>query len=150
MYLTDVLNISEFVKLLLDKNKDLLKVPDEYEWTAFHYVAYNNLHTIVDDLVGEDKFVAYLPDKKDKRTTLHVAACKGNICVMKKLVEYFPDCWEIVDGKGQNILHIAVEQDQKEVIRYILSEGCKANNNLLIQSEGFKLIRIATLGENRR
>ncbi|KAL1804306.1 hypothetical protein ACET3Z_032953 [Daucus carota] len=54
---------------------------------------------------------------------------------MEKLVEYFPDCWEMVDGNGQNILHIAVEQERKEVIRYILSQGCEAYSSLIIQRD---------------
>lgn len=129
-----ILHASDCVKLLLRKKQDLIKVADNYGWTAFHYVAYNDLYTVVEDLVSADKYsVAYLADKKHERTPLHVAAYKGNVRVMKELVKYYPDSWETVDGNGQNILHIAVEQDEKEVIKFILLQGCKANSNLLIQ-----------------
>lgn len=60
------------MKLLLDKKKDLMKVADNYGWTVYHYVAYNDLHTIVEDLVRADKSVGYLSDKEYKRTPLHV------------------------------------------------------------------------------
>lgn len=126
--------ISECVKVLLEKNKDLIKKADDYGWTAFHYVAYNDLHTIVEDLVVADKFVGHRTDKYHGRTALHIAAYQGNVRVMKKLVEYYPDSWEIVDCHGNNILHITVEQNQKEVIKFILSQlNCKEINNLLIR-----------------
>ncbi|KAK1401288.1 hypothetical protein POM88_000893 [Heracleum sosnowskyi] len=125
------------VKVLLNKNKALTKVVDNYGWTAYHYVAYNNLDTIVEALVGDgaDKSVAYLQDNEYKRTALHVAACKGNLRVLKKLIEYFPDSWEIEDGSGRNIFHIAVEQNRKEVIDFIMSRGFETSNNLMTKRD---------------
>lgn len=35
--------------------------------------------------------------------------------MIKKLLEYFSDCLKNVDEKGQNILHMAVKKDWKEV-----------------------------------
>nr|XP_017223896.1 PREDICTED: protein ACCELERATED CELL DEATH 6-like isoform X2 [Daucus carota subsp. sativus] len=132
----DILRKSECVKLLTDKRKYLIEEQDDNGWTVFHYVACNDLYTIVENLVSEDcKSAAYVRDKKYKRTALHVAAYKGNVRVMEKLVQYFPDCWDMVDKNCQNIMHIAVEQDRKEVIRYILSQGCKAYGNLLMQRD---------------
>lgn len=90
------------MKLLLEKNKDLVKEANNYGETAFHYVAFYDLYTIVEDLVDVDKSAGYLADWIFGRTPLHVAAKEGNVNVMKKLVEYFPDTWEIVDGSGQN------------------------------------------------
>lgn len=109
------------MKLLLEKNNDLIKIADNNGWTAFHYAANNNLYTLVGDLLNVDKSVAYLGDKKYKRTAIHVAAYKGHISVLSELLKYLPDAWESVDGNCQNILHIAVTQDQKDVIRFILS-----------------------------
>ncbi|KAL1804304.1 hypothetical protein ACET3Z_032951 [Daucus carota] len=135
VYLTEFLYISECIKLILDKNKDLIKVQDNYGWTVFHYVTYNDLYTTIEVLAGAGKSVAYLSDYCNNRTALHVAAYKGNIRVIEKLVEYFPDCWEMVDKNHQNILHIAVEKDRKEVIRYFLAQGREAYGNLLIQGD---------------
>lgn len=126
----------ECVKLLLGKSKDLINQRDYKGWTVFHYVAYNDHYTIVEDLAGAaEEHVPYLRDWRKERTALHVAAYKGNIRVMEELLKYFPDSLDIVDGRDRNILHIAVEQDKKEVIRFILSRGCKATNNLLIQRD---------------
>ncbi|KAL1804301.1 hypothetical protein ACET3Z_032948 [Daucus carota] len=131
----DILRKSECVKLLTDKHRDLIHRRDDNGWTVFHYVACNDLYTIVENLVGKDKSVGYLRDNKYKRTALHVAAYKGNVRVMEKLLQYYPSCWDMVDKNGQNIMHIAVEQNRKEVIRYILSQGCKAYRNLLMQRD---------------
>ncbi|KAK1377966.1 hypothetical protein POM88_024710 [Heracleum sosnowskyi] len=136
-------------KLLQHWKGDLIKIPDNYGWTVFHYVAYNNLHKKVEYLVGadKDKSVVYQPDKEYKRTALHVAAYTGNIGVMQELLRYCPDSLELVDGSGRNILHIAVEQDRKPLISFILSFG--ANNNLLIKRDNqgnTPLHMIANLG----
>nr|XP_017226247.1 PREDICTED: ankyrin repeat-containing protein At3g12360-like isoform X3 [Daucus carota subsp. sativus] len=84
---------------------------------------------------GHDKYVAYHKDKMYGRTPLHIAAYTGNVGVMITFVHHFPDCWEITDGSGRNILHIAVEEDRKEVIDYILFRGFKASNNLLTKRD---------------
>ncbi|WOH14595.1 hypothetical protein DCAR_0934115 [Daucus carota subsp. sativus] len=130
----------ECVQLLLDWNIGLLKEVDDYGWTVFHYAAHNDLYTIIELIVGfliadEDKYVAYHKDKMYGRTPLHIAAYTGNVGVMITFVHHFPDCWEITDGSGRNILHIAVEEDRKEVIDYILFRGFKASNNLLTKRD---------------
>lgn len=135
IWLTLNIDISECVKLLLENNKNLVKEVDNYGWTAFHYVACNDLYTIVEDLVNADKSAGYVADKEYKRTALHLAAYKGNIRVMKKLLEYYPDTWDILDGKDQNILHMAVDQDERVVIHFILSQSFGATNGLLIQRD---------------
>lgn len=108
---------------------------DNYGWTAFHYAAFNNIHGIVKRLVRVDKSVGYLVDTEHKRTPLHVATFKGNMLVMKELVKYFPDSWDMVDGNFQNILHIGVQHRHLSVIRYKMSSGLETRNKLLIQRD---------------
>lgn len=123
------------MKLLLEKRKELIHIADNHGWTPFHFAAHGNAFTLVKDLVGAGKSVGYRSDKRFKRTPLHVAAFCGNVKVMEELVKYYPDTWEVVDGKGRNILHIALEENQNRVIRFILSRGFEANNNLFIQRD---------------
>lgn len=125
----------ESLKLLLDKKKDLIKVADNYGWTVYHYVAYNDLHNIVEDLVCVDKSVGYLSDTELKRTALHVAAFEGHTYVMSELMICYPDSQEIADGNGKNILHLAVEKERQEVVSLILSLNFVTCNNLLIQRD---------------
>ncbi|WOH16489.1 hypothetical protein DCAR_0936044 [Daucus carota subsp. sativus] len=119
------------VKLLLEKDRGLIKKADCYGWTAFHYAAHNDLYSIVKDLVAADKSVGYLTDLYHGKTALHVAAYQGNYIVMHKLVQYFPDSLQTVDWQGRNILHIAAEQDQKKVINFIMSLNYKELNKLM-------------------
>ncbi|KAL8111591.1 protein ACCELERATED CELL DEATH 6-like [Apium graveolens] len=128
----------ECMKLLLNKRKDLIKIADNHGWTAYHYVAYNGIYEIVKDLVRVDKSVGYLVEKEHKRTALHIAAYSNKIDTLWELVKCFPDCWEVVDGNGQNILHIALEQyisnpRAAHTVRFIIRQGFKASNNLLNQ-----------------
>ncbi|KAF1002028.1 protein ACCELERATED CELL DEATH 6-like [Apium graveolens] len=130
----------ECVKLLLSKgNTDLVEVEDDYGWTVFHFAAYKHFHRIVELLLAEDKYVGnrsvvYKLDKKG-RIAFHLAAYEGAVRVMVELLKYYPDSWEIVDGSGRNVLHIAVEKKQRRVITYILSQGSATSNNLLSQRD---------------
>ncbi|XP_074378084.1 uncharacterized protein LOC141719603 [Apium graveolens] len=127
--------LPDLQQLLLEKRKELINVADNHGWTAFHFVAHSDACTLVKDLVSAGKAVGYRPDKRYKRIPLHLAAFDGNVKVMEELVKYDPDTWEILDGKGRNILHMALEKDRTRVISFILSRGFKANNNLFIQRD---------------
>lgn len=140
IYFTKLFHVSECAKhLLLKGNTNLFEVQDDYGWTTFHFVANKDFHKIVRLLVAEDKYVGnhsvvYKLDKKD-RIAFHVAAYEGHVLVMEELLKYYPDSWEIVDGTGRNVLHIAVEKNQRRVITYILSQGSATRNNLLSQRD---------------
>ncbi|XP_017242440.2 protein ACCELERATED CELL DEATH 6-like isoform X1 [Daucus carota subsp. sativus] len=122
---------------LLENNNDLINVAENNGWTAFHYVAHNDLVRSAKYLLSVNKSVAYLPDKILKRTALHVAAYKGKLEVMKEILNILPDAWESVDGNGHNILHIAVLQEQKSVIQFIVSGDFEMKSSLLSQRDKF-------------
>lgn len=141
-YILKTFSCIECVKLLLFKgNTNLVEVQDDNGWTAFHFVAYNNLHKIIEVLVdaeakfaGNKQSVGYKLDKEN-RSAFHVAARVGAVPVMYELLKYYPDSWEIVDGMGRNVLHIAVEEEHEFVISYILSQGSTIGNSLLSQRD---------------
>ncbi|XP_059629856.1 protein ACCELERATED CELL DEATH 6-like [Cornus florida] len=90
--------------------------------------------TAVKQLLDLDKSVAYLAAKTDdNKTALHLAASQGHLDIMKELFSYCPDCWEMTNTKGQNILHIAVEHDKYEIIEFILENSF--SNSLRNQKE---------------
>ncbi|XP_052206907.1 uncharacterized protein LOC127811239 [Diospyros lotus] len=108
-------------KMLLEWNKDLAREADRYGWTPLHYAARFNRKQTVKLLLEYNSSIAYLTSHEDDRkTALHVAASHGNISVIKELILKCPDCWEMVNGKGQNILHLAVQNDQEEATEFIL------------------------------
>ncbi|GMP35983.1 hypothetical protein CsSME_00008235 [Camellia sinensis var. sinensis] len=64
-----------------------------------------------------------IANKDDKKTALHVAATHGHVGVMEEIISQCPDCWEMVNGKDQNILHVAVENRKRRVINFILKNA---------------------------
>ncbi|GFY84986.1 hypothetical protein Acr_03g0017600 [Actinidia rufa] len=113
-------NLEGCTKKLLDWKPALTKETDVHGWTPLHYAAWFGYASRARELLNVDKSVAYLVDKDDKKTALHLAASHGNVRVMEELISYCPDCWEMVDGRGKNILHIAAKNEKKRVIKFIL------------------------------
>ncbi|KAL7210044.1 hypothetical protein ACSBR1_031590 [Camellia fascicularis] len=116
---------TESTKLLLEWKSDLIKKTDEYGWIPLHYAARYDNKDGVERILEKDKSVAYITtdEEGDEMTALHIAAAHGNVDVMEELLLCCPDCWEMVNGKGQNVVHIAVEMEQKAVTKYILKKS---------------------------
>ncbi|KAI7981772.1 hypothetical protein LOK49_Contig14G00012 [Camellia lanceoleosa] len=72
----------------------------------------------------KDKSVAYIITDEEayEKIALHIAAAHGNVSVMEELLSECPNCWEMVNSKGQNVLHIAVDMEQKKMAIPILIE----------------------------
>ncbi|XP_054823061.1 ankyrin repeat-containing protein At5g02620-like [Prosopis cineraria] len=49
------------------------------------------------------------------RTALHFAAYCGNGLAMRKIIEYCPDCSELVDHKGRNALHYTTSLERGQL-----------------------------------
>ncbi|KAL7210031.1 hypothetical protein ACSBR1_031578 [Camellia fascicularis] len=115
-------NLEGCTQKLLQWKPALSKEANAYGWTLLHYVASFGYVLRAKDLLNADKSVAYITDKDDKNTALHLAASQDHVCVIKELIAHFMDCWEMVDGRGQNILHIAVKNQKKRAIKFILQK----------------------------
>ncbi|KAK2970729.1 hypothetical protein RJ640_014219, partial [Escallonia rubra] len=119
-----VFNYEGCTKALLDWKPSLTKEVDMYGWTPLHYAARFGFVSRTMQLLTMDKSLAYIvASKNEKNAALHVAASQGHIGVMKVHLSECPDCWEIINGRGQNILHIAVEYERKEVIKFIIKNS---------------------------
>ncbi|KAF5962137.1 hypothetical protein HYC85_003346 [Camellia sinensis] len=68
-----------------------------------------------------DKSAAYITTahKDDEKTALHIVAAEGYKSVMKEILLQCPDCWEMVNGQGQNVLHVAMGMEEKDAIEFI-------------------------------
>ncbi|XP_058204036.1 ankyrin repeat-containing protein At5g02620-like [Rhododendron vialii] len=95
---------------------------DASGWTPLHYAALFGHVTRAKELLNTDKSVAYIADKDNKKIAPHLAASQGYVSVMEELISRCPDCWEMVDGRGQNILHIAAKYKKKRAIKFILEK----------------------------
>lgn len=87
----------------------LTKAVDGRGWTSLHFVALFGHTSIVKQLIESDKSTAYVGDKVYKKTPIHVAALQGHEQVMREIISHCPDCCKLVDHKGRNALHYAVE-----------------------------------------
>ncbi|GKU91815.1 hypothetical protein SLEP1_g5630 [Rubroshorea leprosula] len=120
----------EIVKKLCSELKEpLTGRADDSGWTPLHYASEQGFASIVKLLLEKDKNAAYMADKEEEKTALHVAASKGKAKVIEEFRSTCPDCFEQVDKKGQNVLHFAVKADRNrsEILRIILDNECFSN-----------------------
>ncbi|KAG5554544.1 hypothetical protein RHGRI_012185 [Rhododendron griersonianum] len=78
----------------------------------------------VREVLVMDESGAYITttNKDDLDKALHIAAAYGHEHVIEELLHVAPDCWEMVNNKGQNVLHIAVDMNRYSVIDFILDQ----------------------------
>ncbi|XP_057990380.1 protein ACCELERATED CELL DEATH 6-like [Hevea brasiliensis] len=119
----------DLTRKIRDKNNSLTKEQDKKGWTPLHYASYFNLIPIVEMLLADDnKSAAYIGDNHE-RTPLHIAIIcgKSHLKVMKKIMSDCPDCCELTDNRGRNILHFAVESGSFKGVQIITEEPSLAN-----------------------
>ncbi|XAR49030.1 hypothetical protein NMG60_11032052, partial [Bertholletia excelsa] len=111
----------------------LTKKMDKYGWTPLHHAARREHIEIVKKLLDKDSSTAYISAVEgENETALHLATREGHIEVMKTILAFRPDCWEAVNSRNQNILHMAVESQKKKGIKYILNQW----SSILINQKG--------------
>ncbi|KAK9291775.1 hypothetical protein L1049_019725 [Liquidambar formosana] len=115
-----ILNDFEMTTNILWKMRVLSNEADKQGWTPLHYAAYLGHARIVTELLEDDASVApYTADAVGKRTALHLAAVRGHSEIVKEIIERFPDCSEMVDDRGRNVLHFAIESRDENTVKVI-------------------------------
>ncbi|TMW94012.1 hypothetical protein EJD97_010888 [Solanum chilense] len=106
---------------LLQWNEDLCEEYDEWGWNSLHYAVKQGLTEIVLDMLRRNKSLAYKQagSENDWTTAFHIAASEGHEAIIHKLLQYCPDCWEMVDSNGQNALHVAILNDGKLMVKLL-------------------------------
>jgi ankyrin repeat protein len=114
---THLLNslVIEMTQGLLQWNPTLVKEVDDSGSTPLHYVASVGNIPALKLLLGYDTSPAYVPDSNGL-FPVHIAAKMGYGQLIYELSRYFPDCDEMLDSKGRNFLHIAVEHKKWKVV----------------------------------
>uniref|UniRef100_I1QE53 Uncharacterized protein n=1 Tax=Oryza glaberrima TaxID=4538 RepID=I1QE53_ORYGL len=99
----------------------LLTRADSSGRTPLHFaVIYGRLDT-VKLFLGGDAASPRLTSISDSDGSypVHAAAMFGRTKIIDELVKKCPNYYELVDDKGRNLLHIAVESEQEMVVRHI-------------------------------
>lgn len=113
--------LSESVFRLLRDDKRLVIYADSSRgWTPLQYAAYYAFDSVLDVIVQAQRDVGYQFVSREKRTPLYVAAESGHISTVIRLMQLLPLTCADVDHEGRNILHFAVIQGNKDMIRCIL------------------------------
>ncbi|CAL2274251.1 unnamed protein product [Prunus armeniaca] len=120
-------NDAEMTKEILEKKKDLAIAADEKGWTPLHYAAFYDRASIVIKLLETDKRSAYMGDKADKKTALHISASRGHVKVMEQIISQCPDCCEVVDQRGRNAFHYALEMHRSLIKDFVLKDPWLCN-----------------------
>ena len=100
----------------------LTRTTDDNGWTPLHYAADLNYVSIVKALLESDADAAYIADAQG-RTAHHIAALCGHHQILRELATWRPGCCELVDDRGCNILHLAVESNSPVAVTLILKEN---------------------------
>ncbi|KAJ0103035.1 hypothetical protein Patl1_04340 [Pistacia atlantica] len=107
----------EPIQYLNKANQSPLSIAIDAQVT--HIAAIDN-SKMVRHLANEDDSLVYQGDR-DGLTPIHLAAKNGQIVVLKMLIEFYPDVFELLENKKRNILHVAAENGQADIVKYILA-----------------------------
>nr|GEU83786.1 ankyrin repeat-containing protein [Tanacetum cinerariifolium] len=113
----------ECTAYLLKKGTDQHK-RDKQGWTPLQYAVDHNNPLVSAELVDADPSILYEKIKEGGINTsvVHIAASRGYCETVKVLMTHCPGCSELLDEKGNNIFHVAVENKQTEVIKFIYGD----------------------------
>lgn len=97
----------------------LLTEVDSSGRTPLQYaVLYASLDIVRLFLDGDTSEQARIPDSHGL-FPVHTAAMVGSSCIIEELIKKCPDYYQLVDDRGRNLLHCAVERNEETVVRYI-------------------------------
>ncbi|KAF8719635.1 hypothetical protein HU200_024378 [Digitaria exilis] len=96
----------------------LAKKVDNYGNTALHHAASAGKVGAVKLFLQGDSSLAYIPDV-DGLFPVHTAAKMGKIDVIELLMEACPNSDELLDNRGRNVLHCAIEHKKEKVVHHM-------------------------------
>ncbi|XP_059317479.1 protein ACCELERATED CELL DEATH 6-like [Lycium ferocissimum] len=102
-------------------NKSLCEESDQWDWNPLHYAVKRGLKLVVREMLRWKKSLAYIQagSGNDWTTTIHIAASNDYANMINELLNHCPDCWEMLNSSGQNVLHVAMSNNKIRVINFI-------------------------------
>lgn len=85
------------------------------------------------------RVAAYQPDKNGFYP-IHIASSEGHIDIIQEILQQCPDSWELLNQRGENILHVAAKSGKAKAfsdmlkmpeIKELINEGDKNGNTPL-------------------
>ncbi|KAL5972798.1 hypothetical protein ACLOJK_039604 [Asimina triloba] len=110
---------ADMMRMLLQEKPQLGNQVDCHGRTPLHYAASQGDHEMVAGLLESDVSTAYIPDK-DSFFPIHMAACNSHVGIIRDLLRCCPDSGELVDARGWNVLHVAIDRKDLRVVKYVL------------------------------
>ncbi|KAK4856501.1 hypothetical protein QYF36_018214 [Acer negundo] len=131
LHVAVIRNDEDMVRTLLEagerSHNSKHELQDQKGWTPLHFAAHLGYIEIFKMLLNiKDTSVAYKADNEGK-TALHVAAGVGKVNIMKELISKCPSCCELVDKRGRNALHFALESGNKKAVKFVLENPWLGN-----------------------
>ena len=82
---------------------------------------------------------------------IHVAAASGRIKAVVVMLESFPSCATLRDGRGRTLLHVAAEKDMWVIVGYASQSGCPEVRSVLNMQDnnGNTALHLAVEGGNQ-
>ncbi|KAL5716415.1 hypothetical protein ACHQM5_018110 [Ranunculus cassubicifolius] len=63
-------------------------------------------------------------------TILHHASCKGDLSAVEEIIQFCPDCSELIDNDKRNFLHLAIKFEHENLVKLILDLPSISDNIL--------------------
>lgn len=109
---------------LLSAKPDPLYIRDNQSRTPLHYAVQRNNLSATTELLEKDPSLGYeiITDDGIRSSLVHIASSQGQCETMQVLISKCPGCTDLTNSKGRNILHVAIENKNIEVIEYIFQD----------------------------
>ncbi|GLJ46187.1 hypothetical protein SUGI_0972840 [Cryptomeria japonica] len=100
---------TDVIKKLLDRRPELLMQADHFGRTPLHNIAYvKKSSKIAKLLLEKDISLSYKVDN-NHQSALHIVVVEENVDLVKEILKYAPQCFEIVDKDGRNVIHLVAQ-----------------------------------------
>ena len=116
-------SFTNLVSLLIDRlesedAKDLIKIKFQHGDSALHVTTQIHYVHIMRKLIQFEPQLCYFVNDNEETPLCRVAKL-GHLEVVKELIKWKPDAVKIVDSCGMNVLHLASQVSQVQIVDYL-------------------------------